>query len=180
LPGLNFFREDALIGKVSDFLAEVSIMKKILIALSIAAFAFGCTKKSDSGGADSAAAINNNITIGAVGETMQFDKTELTVKSGEKVTLVFNNPSTTLKHNWVLTQAGKDNDVGLAGIKAGEANNFIPNADPEKGYVLAHTSLVDLKGTETITFTAPPPGDYPYICTNAGHHTVMKGTLHSK
>ena len=33
---------------------------------------------------------------------------------------------------------------------------------------------------DSITFKAPAPGDYPYICTNAGHHTVMKGVLHSK
>lgn len=155
-------------------------MKKTLFALVMTAVALnGCTKKAGPGGAD-AASTNNSPTISAIGETMQFDKTELTVKAGEQVTLTFMNPSTTLKHNWVLTQSGKDNDVGLAGIKAGEEKQFIPDAAPEKDYVIAHTKLVDVKGQETITFTAPPAGDYPYICTNAGHHTVMKGTLHSK
>jgi azurin len=144
----------------------------------------GCTNKSseEAGDAAGVAAANkdsapsNKIDLGSVGETMAYDKTELTVKSGDDVTLNFKNNSTTIQHNWVLVKPGKDNDVGLAGIKAGPSKGFIPN-DPA---VLAHTKLVDPTKSDTITFKAPPAGDYPYICTNAGHHTVMKGVLHSK
>ena len=32
-------------------------------------------------------------------------------------------------------------------------------------------------GAEEVTFDAPPPGQYPYICTDPGHYLVMKGTL---
>jgi len=139
----------------------------------------GCTKKEDSGGGaseKSAAQSDKNVNIASVGETMAYDKTELTVPAGQDITLTFKNNSTTLQHNWVLTQPGKDNEVGLEGIKAGLSKGFVP----DNPAVLAHTKLVDANGSDTITFKAPPAGDYPYICTNAGHHMVMKGTLHSK
>ncbi|MDZ4677055.1 MAG: plastocyanin/azurin family copper-binding protein [Oligoflexia bacterium] len=148
-------------------------MQKITLILITFLAITSCTKKSDNNAANS---INNTPTLSVIGESMQFDKTELTVKAGEKVTLIFKNPSTTLEHNWLLTQKGKENDIGLAGIKVGKAKQFVPD-DPA---VLAHTRLVEPGGQDTITFTAPPAGDYPYICTNAGHHMVMKGILHSK
>jgi azurin len=147
-------------------------MKKLMIICAALMAITACTKKSDSG----SATVNNTPSLSSVGETMQFSQTELTVKAGEKVTLTFKNPSTTLDHNWVLTKPGKDNDVGLAGIKVGKAKDFIP----DDSNIIAHTRLVAPGGEDTITFTAPPAGDYPYICTNAGHHMVMKGTLHSK
>jgi len=152
----------------------------VLLLTSFLAFAFGgCTKKDDgasSSSGGSAATLDKTVNIGSVAETMAYDKTEISVPAGQDITLTFKNNSTTLQHNWVLTQPGKDNDVGLAGIKAGLAKGFVPD-DPA---VLAHTKLVDAGGSDTITFKAPPAGDYPYICTNAGHHMVMKGILHSK
>ena len=144
-----------------------------LIALSLVTPA--CTKSSDSGSSSSATP-EKAVSLGSVGETMAFDKTEMTVPAGQDVTVTFKNNSTTLQHNWVLVQPGKENDVGIAGIKAGPAKGFIPD-DPA---VIAHTKLLDAGGSDTITFKAPAAGDYPYICTNAGHHTVMKGVLHSK
>lgn len=153
-------------------------MNKIALIVAVALLTFACTKKEEpnAGAAASALVPEKSITISSMGETMAFDKTNLYVKSGDDVDLTFKNASTTLKHNWVLTQPGKDNDVGIAGIRVGEAKGFVPD-DPA---VLAHTKLVDPSGQDKITFKAPPPGDYPYICTNAGHHTVMKGILHSK
>ncbi len=150
-------------------------MKNLLLVLAALALISGCTKKSDSGGGAAAAATDNNPQLSSVAELMAYDKVELNVKAGEKVTLTFKNSSQTLKHNWVLTKPGKDNDVGLAGMKVGEAKGFIP----ESPDVLAHTNLVNPGATDTVTFTAPAKGNYPYICTNAGHHIAMKGVLHS-
>jgi azurin len=163
-------------------------MKKILILAAVVILAGACTKKDETPvtgatanteNAAGAAQGETTQNIGSVGETMAFDKTEITVPAGKEITLTFKNNSTTLKHNWVLVKSGKENDVGMSGIKAGEANNFIPQ-DENKDSVIAHTKLVDPGQSDTITFTAPAAGDYPYICTNAGHHTVMKGVLHSK
>jgi len=154
-------------------------MKNIIVLLTTLVLFGGCTKNSGGSSSDSGTAgstTEKNLSVGSVGETMAYDKTELTVPAGQSITLTFKNNSTTLKHNWVLTNPGKDNDVGIAGIKVGEAKGYVPDS-PD---VLAHTKLVDSGGSDTITFKAPAAGDYPFICTNAGHHTVMKGTLHSK
>lgn len=146
-----------------------------------------CTKKADEGvdaagiaAANNPAQLETTQNIGSVGETMAYDKTELTVKSGAEITLNFKNNSSTLQHNWVLTKPGTDNDVGLAGIKAGLKKGFISDDPAITADILAHTKLVDPGQADTVIFKAPPAGDYPYICTNAGHHTVMKGILHSK
>lgn len=146
-----------------------------------------CTKKSDDVGdaagvaaANNPGQLDNTQNIGSVGETMAYDKNDLTVKSGEQITLNFKNNSSTLQHNWVLTKPGTDNDVGLAGIKAGLKKGFISDDPKIEADILAHTKLVEPGQADTVIFKAPPPGDYPYICTNAGHHTVMKGVLHSK
>ena len=91
-------------------------MKKTLTYPLIAFFALilivsSCTKKTENAGegtsapaATNAKAPEKNITIGSVGETMAYDKTDLYVKSGDQVTLTFNNASTTLEHNWVLVK----------------------------------------------------------------------------
>jgi azurin len=167
--------------------------KFLLISVLLSAFVTtSCTnKKSDTEAGDAAGIaaankapaadeINNNLSINSVGETMAYDKNDLTVKANADVTLTMKNNSTTLQHNWVLVKPGTEGPVGLAGIKVGVAKGFIPDTPPASLDILAHTKLIDPQGADSITFKAPPPGDYPYICTNAGHHTVMKGVLHSK
>lgn len=133
----------------------------------------GCTKKESSGGAGGP---QTKVTISTVGESMLYDKKTLIVKAGEEITLTMKNPSKTLAHNWVLVEKGKENDIGIGGIKAGESKDFIPDLPG----IIAHTKMLKPGEEQTITFKAPPVGQYPYICTNAGHHTVMKGTLISK
>src|SRR5258708_5440536 len=110
-----------------------SALSILILALALT---IGCTKKSDEAGDVAGIAAANNpgqlettLNIGSVGETMSYDKNDLTVKSGEQITLNFKNNSTTLQHNWVLTKPGTDNDIGLAGIKAGLKKSFIPD-DP--------------------------------------------------
>jgi azurin len=163
----------------------------LLISILTLALITACTKKSDSEAGDAAGIaaankpaaageISNNLNIGSVGETMAYDKNDLTVKADTDVTLTMKNNSTTLQHNWVLVKPGTENDVGLAGIKAGVSKGFISDDPTTAKDILAHTKLIDPQGADSITFKAPPAGDYPYICTNAGHHTVMKGVLHSK
>lgn len=140
--------------------------------------------------ADGNVKLENNITIASVGETMAFDKTDLYVKAGDQVKLKFVNNSTTLAHNWVLVKPGKSDDVGNAGMQAGAEKNYLPDSPdvikatrlvPPKGQPYADkTSEKSTGESAQISFTAPAAGDYPYICTNAGHHTVMKGVLHAK
>ena len=114
--------------------------------------------------------------IGTVGDTMAYDTTTFAVRAGQKVHVVLKNngKSPAMHHNWVLVQPGKEADVANAGMAAGEAANFEKAGDPN---IIAATPLSAPGSTVEVTFTAPGPGKYPYICTYPGHYQTMKGTL---
>lgn len=113
-----------------------------------------------------------------------YDKTDLTVKAGQKVKLTLNNTGSAapLQHNFLLVKPGKDQAVGaqanaMMSDPQGVAKSYIPDAS--KDDIIAHTKLVMPGGSETIEFTAPAEaGDYPYMCTFPGHWLLMKGVLH--
>ena len=115
------------------------------------------------------------LEIASVGDTMFYDKKTLTVPTGAKVhlTLKNNGKLAVMQHNWVLVKPGTEAKVALAGMeKAPDAGYVVPSDD-----VLAYTPLAPPQKTVDVTFTAPAPGDYPYICTFPGHYVVMKGVL---
>lgn len=116
------------------------------------------------------------LRIASVGNTMKFDKATLTVKTGARVHLVFHSNSTLdlMPHDWVLTKAGTEAAVALAGLNKGKEAGYVdPGPD-----VLAYTPLATkTHNTVDVTFTAPAPGTYPYICTVPGHYVVMNGKL---
>ena len=87
-----------------------------------------------------------SVTIGTdSGAALLFEPTEASVTGGGDITLVFENRST-VPHN--LT--------------------FGPPIDA------ATATIVNAGGSETITFTAPDPGTYDFVCTL---HPGMDGTL---
>lgn len=114
------------------------------------------------------------LQIGAVASTMTFDKSQLTVPAGAEVHLVLKDALPgQLLHNWVLVRPGTEAAVAAAGLPAGQAGNYLtPGPD-----VLAFTPLAKPGATAEVTFQAPPPGNYPYICSFPGHYIMMKGTL---
>jgi azurin len=115
------------------------------------------------------------LEIASVGDTMFYDKKTLTVPTGAQVhlTLKNNGKLAVMQHNWVLVKKGTEAKVALAGMaKAPDAGFVVPSDD-----VLAYTPLAPPQKTVEVTFTAPAPGDYPYICTFPGHYVVMKGVL---
>jgi uncharacterized cupredoxin-like copper-binding protein len=106
---------------------------------------------------------------------LKFDKELLEVKAGSKVKLSFNNNDDML-HNLVITTPGTQEkiaqlamDMGLDGANAG----YIPDNES----VLFHTCLIQPETTQSIYFTAPEPGDYPFLCSFPGHAFVMKGIM---
>ena len=113
-----------------------------------------------------------------------YDKTDLTVKAGQKVKLTLNNTGSIAPqpHNFLLIKPGKDQAVGaqanaMMTDPQAMSKSYIPDAS--KDDIIAHTKLVQPNGTETIEFTAPAEaGDYPYMCTFPGHWLLMKGVLH--
>ncbi|HEY1959625.1 MAG TPA: plastocyanin/azurin family copper-binding protein [Polyangiaceae bacterium] len=116
------------------------------------------------------------LNLGTVGDTMAYDTTAFTVKTGQTVHVVLTNHATSavMKHNWVLVKPGTEAKVATAGMTAGEAAGYVPAGDAD---VLAHTPLSQ-PGTQVETsFTAPAPGSYPFMCTFPGHYQTMHGTL---
>ena len=106
---------------------------------------------------------------------MEFDKKTLTVKAGSKVKLILTNTASAavMRHNWVLTKPGKDQEIGLKGTTKGEASGFIePSPD-----ILAFTAVSKPGNSVEVVFDAPPVGKYPYICSVSGHYMMMKGNL---
>lgn len=113
-----------------------------------------------------------------------YDKTDLTIKAGQKVKLTLNNTGSIAPqpHNFLLLKPGKVDAVGAqANAMLTDPNALAKHYLPEasKDDILAHTKLVMPNASETIEFTAPAEaGDYPYICTFPGHWLLMRGVMH--
>ncbi len=115
---------------------------------------------------------------------LAYEKTELSVKAGQKVKLTLNNTGGILPqpHNFLLLKPGKLDAVGaqanaMLADPQGMAKSYIPEA--AKPDILVNTKLVQPNQSETIEFTAPAEaGDYPYICTFPGHWMLMRGVMH--
>ena len=114
------------------------------------------------------------LDIASKGEELLYDKDKLEAPAGSKITLNLKNNSTALEHNWVLVKPGTQEAVAQAGLQAGEAKAYVQEGDPN---IIAHTAMAKAGQTESVTFDAPAPGDYPYVCTFPGHNVLMKGTL---
>ena len=114
-------------------------------------------------------------------DTMQFDKREFTVKSGEKVALEFKNigklPKIAMGHNLVILKKG------ISSLKFGQkvmslgasATNALPEGSMDD--VIAATKLLGPGENETISFTVPEPGDYQFVCSFPGHFAMMRGIM---
>jgi azurin len=151
------------------FLRSVGVLSSVAAGSALIAACGGSTAPTQ------AAQPGGPVTldIGSKGEELMYDKDKLQAPAGSKITVNFKNNSTSLSHNWVLVKPGTQDSVSAAGITAGEAKGYIPD-DPN---IIAHTSLTKPGETSSVTFDAPPAGDYPYICTFPGHSVLMKGTL---
>ena len=122
------------------------------------------------------AAQHVELQISSVANTMAFDKKEMTVPTGAEVHITFKNNSTmsTLPHNWVLIKPGTEASVAASGLKMGETAGYLDVRDKN---MIEHTPFAKPGETVELTFTAPEPGTYPYICTVPGHYMMMKGVL---
>jgi azurin len=128
-----------------------------------------------SAAAAAAAPTKVDIELSSVGNEMKYDKAAITVPAGALVHLTLKNTSTmdTMPHNFVVVKTGTEAKVALDGLmKAPDAGYVVPGPD-----VYANSPLALPGKTIEYTFTAPPPGKYPYICTVPGHYLLMKGVL---
>ena len=114
------------------------------------------------------------LSIGAVGDSLSFDIDSMTADSGAEVTITFTNPSAVNTHNVVIVEADTKDAVATDGAAAGPANNWVKPGDSR---VIANTVLVGPGETGDVTFTAPAPGAYQFVCTFPGHNFTMFGNF---
>ncbi len=111
-------------------------------------------------------------------DQMTFDKKEMHVKAGQKVTLTLKHSGkmgkNVMGHNWVLLKNGTDMAKFAEKAMPAKDNGYIPE---DKSDIIAYTKVVGGGESVTITFTAPEKGTYDYICSFPGHYSMMNGKL---
>jgi azurin len=121
---------------------------------------------------------SNAVNIGITGnDMMQFSTKELKVKSGVEVTLTMRHIGkmdlNVMGHNFVLLKSGVEIPTfSLEAANAGKPENWIPNDGKD---VIAHTKMIGGGQSTSVTFIAPAPGTYDFICSFPGHSGLMKG-----
>jgi azurin len=108
---------------------------------------------------------------------LAYDTKAIIAKVGQKVKVTFNNTHPTLPqpHNFVLGKLGtKDKmmTIAMGGMTLVD-KGYIPDS-PD---ILAHTGLIQPGKSETVEFTLPAAGEYPYFCTFPGHVAIMNGII---
>lgn len=115
-------------------------------------------------------------------DLMQFNLDKIEVVEGQEVTVTLKHVGQMsvdiMGHNWVLLANGTDvAGFGAAAVAAKETG-YIPASLKDK--VIAYTETIGGGQEASITFTAPKPGYYTFICSFPGHYGVMQGTFISK
>jgi len=113
-------------------------------------------------------------------DQMKYDVTSIEVAAGQKVTVTITNggqlPKTAMAHNFVLLKPGTDvTAFAMAGISQAATDYIAPD---QADKVIAKSKFVGPGESDSVTFTAPGPGSYDYICTFPGHVMAgMRGVL---
>jgi azurin len=111
------------------------------------------------------------------GDLLEFKPKELTCRAGDTVRLTFRNMAkyVSFEHNFVLIMRGSFDAIVAAASAAGAARGWLALPDQR---ILAFTPMCGRGQAMMTQFTAPPAGDYPFLCTSPGHAQSMWGVLH--
>ncbi len=149
-----------------------------LLPLLVLLFIASCGNKNTKDDTQIPSGPEIHITINA-GDNMQFDQKFIQVRKNQKIVLTLNHTGkmdkSVMGHNWVLLQAGSSTMEFGEKAAAAKETDYIPASEESK--IISHTSLIGGGESTTLTFQAPPPGEYPYLCSFPGHYGVMKGKL---
>lgn len=121
------------------------------------------------------AKVTDNVVELGASDDMKYDANEIRVESGKKVTVNLKHlgrlPAAQMGHNFVLLK--KDVDLTQFALKAMNAaeTEYIPEGDG----VIAYTKIIGGGESTSVTFEAPAPGTYEFLCTFPGHFGVMQG-----
>jgi uncharacterized cupredoxin-like copper-binding protein len=114
------------------------------------------------------------LAIGSDGDILAFDKPTLEAVAGKLYTLTFTNNSTAVQHSWVLVNG--DETLATSAAQAAttamaRARNPMASVPPaDTPGLLAALPIINPGQTGLVTFTAPGPGSYIFICTFPGHY----------
>ena len=116
-----------------------------------------------------------NVVITA-NDLMQYNKTEIRVKAGQKVKLTLRHigklDKNVMGHNVVILNQGVDPETFAAKAASQRDNDYIPEGTDE---VLANTKMIGGGETTVIEFEAPAVGEYDFLCSFPAHFAMMKG-----
>ena len=147
-----------------------------IAVLALLAVGSGCSREDPSVIAsppEEAAAAGGEaytLEVSAAETALAFAQTELTAPASQSLTVNFTNPAA-LQHNWVLVQPGEQEAV----VQAAQPNGgTVPPGTP--GVIVAGPVITN--SSEQILVDPLESGEYPYVCTVAGHYGAgMAGTL---
>lgn len=110
---------------------------------------------------------------------LAFDLKSFKVKSGATVKVTFENKSPVPQpHNWILGKVGsKDALIAAANAMATNPEGMSKGYLIEIPEVITNIKLLNPGETGSVEFTAPEPGEYPYICSFPGHALIMNGVM---
>lgn len=108
---------------------------------------------------------------------LAYDTKSISAKAGQKVKITFTNMHPTLPqpHNVVVGKLGTKANMMAIAMSAMTLvdKGYIPDS-PD---IMAHTKLLQPGQSESIEFTLPAAGEYPYFCTFPGHVAIMNGII---
>jgi azurin len=114
-------------------------------------------------------------------DQMQFDKKAFEVVEGQKVTLILTHsgqlPVAAMGHNVAILKPGTNIPEFAMKCAPMAANDYLPDDEESKKLIIAATKMLGGGETDTITFTAPAAGEYPFLCTFPGHFAMMQGVM---
>ena len=160
-------------------------MKRTLVGTfalaALASFAFAKDNSSSDKPKSGEEKVDQTVVIKG-DDKMMYGTTSFEVKAGTKVKVTLKNvgmiPKIAMGHNFVLLKKGQTAfGFGPQVVANGgsHANGFIPEKD--KGKILAYTKMLGPGEEDSVTFTAPEPGEYEYLCTFPGHFALMRGKM---
>jgi plastocyanin len=137
--------------------------------LALLSVLLGCGRKPTSGQPERKVV---NLYIQSDGDLVAYKPDTLTCPTGALVHLTFHHAGrfVSARHDWMLTYPDK-----LEGLSNDllDSDGVFSKDDPR---IIAFTPLADKGGTVSTEFIAPPPGDYPFLCST--HPEDMRGILH--
>lgn len=117
------------------------------------------------------------VVVRTTGTELSYEPAVINARAGETLTIRYENAGE-MTHNIVVVRSEQDVPlIGEAAFQAAFTNNWIPAGADHATRMIAYTPPAGPKETVEVTFTVPPPGNYPFICTYASHWTMMRGRL---